>query len=62
MRSILLLVLTFSRVNPFSASAVLGVVVDEHIVGDGKNVALHIDFSQYDDLENRRIETISQAV
>ena len=54
--------LTFSRVNPFSASAVLGVVVDEHIVGDGKNVALHIDFSQYDDLENRRIETISQAV
>ncbi len=44
--------LTFSRVNPFGASAVFGVVVDEHVVGDGENVALHVHFSQYDDLEN----------
>lgn len=44
-------IVTFSRVNTLSASSVLGVVVHEHVVRDGENVAVHAYFGQYDDLQ-----------
>ncbi|KAJ4918867.1 hypothetical protein JOQ06_006441, partial [Pogonophryne albipinna] len=34
--------LTFGRVQPPGAAAMFGVVVDEHVVGDGENVTVDV--------------------
>ena len=43
--------LTVSRVNSFGASSMFGVVVHEHVIGNGEEIAVDAHFSQYDDLQ-----------
>lgn len=45
--------LTFRRVEPLGPAAVLGVVVHEHVVGDGQEVALHARVQGHHHLRER---------
>lgn len=42
------------RLQPASPAAVFGVVVDEHVVGHGQDVAVHAHGARQDHLEGRR--------
>lgn len=46
--------LTFRRVQPPGPATVLGVVVHKHVVGDGEDVAVHVDRGRHHHLGSKR--------
>lgn len=46
--------LTFGRVQSPGPATVLGVVVHEHVVGDGEDVAVHVDRGRHHHLGTKR--------
>ena len=60
--SLTVVVFTLGGIEPLGPAAVLGVVVDEHVVRDGEQLALHAGHGGDDHLEPPHVPGVSRIL